>query len=371
VLILNPFQKMAGKKKGKGDKSKKAQKEVNKEATPWDDLGFDALNAVVDELNQDFKKAQDDRSKRQVELDNLQNLYNAAKEEIEKTDAQLFLKDNEIGLLEEEHRIEVRVYELKLKHLDYKHKNEIDEIEEDKKKAEQDEERNKLAQVKEIESREAKLRNELREKALYYSEEVNNIANEQKKEYDTIRAQIEQDLEKKKNAYEAKHHELEVELRNCFNKSVEDMEHQKKQHIDELNREHANSKEKMQDYYERLIKENKSQIRTISNEVLERRERVERLKAEIYTLKNENETLKIPLEEAQSEVKRLEGKLKHSEKNKISLSQTKSRLFVASEKLRAISVQHAELEQKYQTLVAERDYLRQKIEEHISHEATE
>ena len=313
------------------------------------------MNAAVKELNQDLKKAQDDRSKRQVELDNLQNLYNAAREEIKRTDAQLFLKDSEIGAKEEEHRIEVHVYELKLKHLEYKHNNELDEIKNRKRKDEEDEEQNKLVQVKENGIAATNLRIELQEKALYYSEEVNRIAKEQKKECSSIKEQLDQELDKRKKDYEVKHNELEMELKNSLEKTVEDMEQQKKRHIDELNREHDESKEKVHEYYENVSKEKKSLIRFMKNELIEQRERVEGLEAKISTIKNENETLEKPLEEALSQVKQLKGKLKHSEKNRISLSQTKSRLFVANERLRDWSLQKAELEQKYQTLTAERD----------------
>merc|ERR1719424_2382715 len=79
-------------------------------------------------LRQQLEKAQLDRNYVQLERDTIQTFYDITKKEVHDLDLGIMAKDREMELMEDNHRVEVRVYIQKVKHLEYEHKNNIKRV---------------------------------------------------------------------------------------------------------------------------------------------------------------------------------------------------------------------------------------------------
>jgi len=103
------------KKKPKKDKTKGEAKEDEEEDT----MDLDMLREVVPMLRQQMEKANLDRNYLQLERDTIQNFYDITKSEILQLDNLIAKKDRAMEEMEDNHRVEVRVYLQKVKHLEY------------------------------------------------------------------------------------------------------------------------------------------------------------------------------------------------------------------------------------------------------------
>ena len=91
-------------------------------------MDIEMLKEVTHMLRQQLEKAQLDRNYVQLERDTIQTFYDITKKEVSDLDLQVMQKDREMELMEDNHRVEVRVYIQKVKHLEYEHKNNIKRV---------------------------------------------------------------------------------------------------------------------------------------------------------------------------------------------------------------------------------------------------
>jgi len=91
-------------------------------------MDLEMLKEVVPMLRQQLDKSMLDRNYVQLERDSIQNFFDITAREVRELDLAISAKDREMELLEDNHRVELRVYQQKVKHLEYEHKNNIKEI---------------------------------------------------------------------------------------------------------------------------------------------------------------------------------------------------------------------------------------------------
>ena len=72
--------------------------------------------------------AQLDRNQVQLDRDTIQTFYDITRKEVRDYDMAITAKDREMEIMEDNHRVEVRVYVQKVKHLEYEHKNALGRI---------------------------------------------------------------------------------------------------------------------------------------------------------------------------------------------------------------------------------------------------
>ena len=116
-----------GKKKKKGKKGKKGKKKEEEpppeEPSEFDSMDLETLKEELGMLKTKLEKAQIDRNYVQLERDTIQTFYDITKNETGGLNKKIKAKDREMELMEDNHRVEVRVYIQKVKHLEYEHKN--------------------------------------------------------------------------------------------------------------------------------------------------------------------------------------------------------------------------------------------------------
>ncbi len=92
-------------------------------------MDIEMLKEVVPMLQQQLEKCQADRNWTQLERDTVQTFYDVTRHEVRDLEMSICSKDRAMELMEDNHRVEVRVYVQKVKHLEYEHKNNLKSVE--------------------------------------------------------------------------------------------------------------------------------------------------------------------------------------------------------------------------------------------------
>jgi len=106
----------------------KAKEEEKQEESEYDSMDLEMLREVVPMLRQQLEKSMLDRNYVQLERDSIQEYYNISSREVSELGLAATAKDREMELMEDNHRVELRVYQQKVKHLEYENKNKIKDI---------------------------------------------------------------------------------------------------------------------------------------------------------------------------------------------------------------------------------------------------
>jgi growth arrest-specific protein 8 len=116
-----------GPKKGKGG-AKKGKEPEKEEESEYDTMDLEMLREVVPMLRQQLDKAMLDRNYVQLERDSIQQFFDISHRDVQELELSVGSKEREMEMLEDNHRVELRVYQQKVKHLEYEHRNKIKDI---------------------------------------------------------------------------------------------------------------------------------------------------------------------------------------------------------------------------------------------------
>jgi len=121
---------MPGKGKKKKKKGKKVEPEPEDEFMKMDGATLEKTMAALKEKLTDSKIK---RNLIQIEKDMIHDFYHNTRGEIKEIEADVKNFDSKMQDLEEHHRVEIKVYMQKVKHLEYEHGNQCKNVELDAK----------------------------------------------------------------------------------------------------------------------------------------------------------------------------------------------------------------------------------------------
>lgn len=116
------------KKKGKKKKGKKEEPEPEDEYMKMDG---NTLEKTMADLKERLTDAKIKRNLIQIEKDMIHDFYHNTRSEIKETEAEIKNFDTKMQELEEAHRVEIKVYMQKVKHLEYEHSNNCERVKAD------------------------------------------------------------------------------------------------------------------------------------------------------------------------------------------------------------------------------------------------
>ena len=237
------------------------------------------------------------------------------------------MKAHEIETRENQHKVECRVYELKRRHIEYNHQNELTEIQETTTKAIEKQEMQRTIRSKSMRIQESMLRDDIHERGLVFCEDVKQMRIRHCEELDKIKLEETE----KQLAKQAKLNEILGKTRTQLDKSLEDTlkdyDERKNQHLSNLQNNHTSSTNSMKVYYKGVIEEYSNSIDDLSDEVASKEKKISALEEEVNKMKENNSNLVEPLEEAKGLVLELKHvKLKFAEKDVASLQSIQCRL---------------------------------------------
>ena len=274
-------------------------------------------------------------------------------------------KDREMELLEDNHRVELRVYQQKVKHLEYEHRNNIKAIVRDGTGLLESEQQTHESRERELLRAKEQLKFEQMELELVNASKVAEVRQQHDKQLVKLRQQFEDGLSELTSRSESRLKFLESDLELRRRVETHEVEERKNQHINDLIKNHKKAFSQMKAYYNDITAGNLQLIRSLQKQVEELKERAINNKRRLLEFVQENQKLSEPLSKVTGEIAEVQGLLRERTKDQMALRNAHSRLAAIGKKSKAIRLQYQQLEEEFSKVEKERDQLYNSYEESI------
>ncbi|KAM3132436.1 hypothetical protein pb186bvf_015395 [Paramecium bursaria] len=298
----------------------------------------------------------------QMDRDRVTEFFQNTLKEIEEFQIKIVNKETEAESLEDAHRIQIRSYLQKVKHLEYEQEKTNKDIEVDGEDA------------KKIESEYFTKRNDIQKKQkthLKKLQEENENANifevskQEKAEQKNLakkKEQFDDSLSQMEIKYQTRLQKLKDELELKLKVEIHELEERKNLHINELMNNHEKAFNELKSYYNQITRENLDLIKKQKEEIARINAKLLQNTKLIADMKAENDELRKPLAQKIEERDILKNSLKQFQKHKMSLQNLQSKLITITEKYERLLTNSNDLNWKYDKVLQEKRELEDKFE---------
>ena len=350
--------------------TKKGKKSKNKIAAPepteWDALDITTLETTINEFNTKLKSLQNDRNYWQNECNTVQSFSTTTIREIDNTNDKIYLLDQEIENVKEEHRVDLQVYSHKVKHLNYDHERTKEEIIDERNtilKSNHNDYNNRVNQLK---IQKMNLKEELKEHDIINASQIQKIKKQHKSDIAIQKIKMDNDMIALQNKFKIELDELKKEMELNRKISIHDVEERNNSHIYELQQNQIRSKERLTSYYESIINENSSIVQNLQEELVDKSEKIDEMKHTIESIIDENEKLQGPLITCLNELSTLEKDIEKKEKHELTLINVKNRIKLTNKRIRSLEDKIKNLTKEFNSLEHKRDTLYQNVKRYVT-----
>ena len=352
-------------KKGKGKKGKKGKRQRDpREALPDNIKAMDiaTLQREIEVWRQKLFDTKVLRNKNQNEKDLIKQFYDVTKNSIEQSTALIRNKDTEMEKIEDDHRVEVKVYMQKIKHLEYDHQTSLKDLEIHSKDSVKEEVNHHYTTENKAKTQKKDLRKEINEIEFSNVNRINKEIETYESGLNLQRKSYDEQINSIESNYKQKLQILKENLDLRLKVEIHEVEERKNKHRNELMVKHERAFRNIKDYYNDITRGNLEKIRELKEEKKKLESNQIDHKIAIEDLKRENETLKNPLEDAKAELNKLEDKLTNYNLDKVSLFNAKKHLKTLLYKLERCKYDKKELELKFNAADQEKEELFRRYE---------
>lgn len=276
-------------------------------------------------------------------------------------------KEREMEIMENNHRVTLRVYEQKVKQLEYTHKNDVNLILTSGENTsltstkEQDIERKRLLEEKKLQIQNEKLRLEKEN-----VEKISSIKLEHEAYLSKLSSQFEEGLRELIFRCDTRKETIETDYELRRRVDVHEVEERKNMHINELINNHKNSFKQMKEYYNKITYENLNLIKSLQGQIRELKSRSENNKTALLQYKVENDRLTdLSAKEAQR-MATLQSQLRQRKNDKLALKNALSRQSEVEKKLKISLFEFSKLRAEYSSVEQEHSELCNTFEDNIN-----
>ena len=228
--------------------------------------------------------------------------------------------------LEEQHRVEIKVYKQKVKHLLYEHGDDVTRLKTDAEhalKTQADDFRKRSGNLSD-DKRQVRL--QMKETELAHEDVVRSLKLDHAKEITKLRSEFALDADELRLQYEKKQKTLRDTLEHQRKHEIHEVEERKNTHINLLMKKHESAFGEIKTYYNDVTHNNLDLIKTLKEDVSEMKAKEATNDRLMFEISRENKKLSEPLSMALREVDDLRRQMGNFEKNKVSLQNVKQRL---------------------------------------------
>ena len=253
--------------------------------------------------------------------------------------------------METAHRVEKKVYNQKVKHLQYEQRNDCDKVMLDSEDSQKKELHYHGDTEKDLRKNKEELKKEYKE--VDYAH-INVVETETKHLNQKIK-EIQEVLDYKKKdliqQYEIKLKKLQEELELRLKVEIHEIEERKNQHINDLMANHEKAFRDMKDFYTDITRENIELIRIHRQKLAEINTSIQDNQKGVDDIKATNENLQVPLAKTLKYREDLRKATAGFEKTKLSLTNARARMKVLKTKVKEMRVMRQELYEKYERVI--------------------
>lgn len=297
--------------------------------------------------------------------DTVQNFYDITRGELRDYELSILAKDREMEMMDDNHRVEVKVYEQKVKHLEYEHRQGMGRISEGEGARLEEEEKEHMTREAELREAKRELRRRIRERERADEAEVEELSAKHEKAVSLARRDLSRRLDDLRMQYEDRLGSVRAELELRHKVEVHEVEERKNQHIRDLMSNHDRDFGKVRMFYNHVTKKNLKTIQELTKQIEGLQEKQVASQALMVDISQENRRLANPLTAAAAEVAGLRSDLRDADKDRLTLRNARSRLKRVQAELGGTRRRKRELERSFGVLEAERDGLYDGFEETV------
>jgi growth arrest-specific protein 8 len=272
-------------------------------------------------------------------------------------------KDRDMEQLEDNHRVELRVYQQKVKHLEYEHRNNLKGIIHDGTNYLDMEQSMHQSRERELLKIKEQLKFERMEMELVNATKVSEIRSQHEKQIAKLRHQFEDSLSELNSRCAIRLKQLENDLELRRRVEIHEVEERKNQHINDLVKNHQKAFGQMQNYYNDITGSNLQLIKSLQKQVEALKQRAQNNKKMLHEYTVENQKLSEPLSKVSAEISELQSQLKERTKDQMALRNANSRLSSLSKQTNEMRKKYQKLGDDYHRVESERDGLYHSFEE--------
>jgi len=351
-------------KKGKKKKAAK-EEEPEEERTEHDNMDLEMLREVVPMLKQQLEKQQMDRNYVQLERDTIQTFSDITTAEIQDVENTVESREKEMERMEENHRVEIRVYLQKVKHLEYEHKNNLKTLVEEGGELLEDEAQAHSSREQRLKTDKKSLNMQLAENDLIRAEEIGKVKKMNERNLQMMRKIFEKNTEELSQRQQKNLDQLRRDLGLRRKVHIHEIEERKNLHINDLMRNHTRAFTQMKRYYNDITNDNLKLIKSLKDQVREMKKRQTANQKLMHDISQENQRLKEPLTRTLNEVAALQAQARDRNKDQLSLRNARARLRTMEEQISALRASHQEVKLRHQAVAEEKEGLFRHFEDSV------
>lgn len=274
--------------------------------------------------------------------------------------------DRDMEEMERNHKVEIRVYLQKVKHLEFEHEHNENDVESEKKHNIDEENESHQQRIEKLKRKKASLKLELIERQCQNEQEVKELNENNKKNMEKLNKHFSDTLTGLEKMYADKLETLKNELELKRKVEIHEIEERKNLHINQLMKNHEKAFNQIKSYYNEITKDNLSLINSLKDAIVQLEEKAEANQKLMYEIAQENKRLSGPLKLTLKELSQLQAALKNYNGDKLVLHNVTARLKAADERLKTLKIEHENLLQLYSDTEKERDELYDRFENTVS-----
>ena len=268
-------------------------------------------------------------------------------------------------MLEDNHRVELRVYQQKVKHLEYEHRNNVKAIVVDGVNFLESEKISQDTREKDLLRSKEQLKFEQMEIELINANKVAEVRQQHEKQILKLRQQFEDGLSELSLRSEGRLQQLQTDLELRRRVEVHEVEERKNQHINDLVKNHKKAFGQMKSYYNTITGQNLQLIKGLQKKVEELKQCAIDNQRSLSEYKEVNQTLSLPLSQVTDEISKVQDLLRERTKDQMALRNASSRLNSVGKNIAALRSKLQLLEEEYGQVERERDLLYSNFEDSI------
>ena len=268
-------------------------------------------------------------------------------------------------LLDANHRIELKVYQQKVKHLEYQHKNSVKGIffEGDtllgfEQTSHNNREMDLLRSKEQLRAEQSKIEKD-------NAKMVAIVREQHERQIVKLRNQFDDGLSELSSRSEARLRQLETDLELRRRVEIHEVQERKNQHINDLVINHKTAFGQMKCYYSTITEQNIQLIEGLRNKGKELKNCAIDNQRSLLEYKEMNHTLSLPLSQVTDEIGTVRDHLRARTKDQMALKNASSRLNVVIKNIAGLRAKLQLLEEEYAQVERERDLLYSNFEDSI------
>lgn len=308
---------------------------------------------------------QEVKSKRnyiQMDRDMVEQFFSNSIKEMEELKIMIVNKETEAEQLEDGHRIQIKSYQQKVKHLEYEQEKTNRDIEVDGEQAKSKENEYFGKRTEDLKQNKGHLKKLYEENEDANIHTVNKEENNDQKTLNKTKQIFDNKLRDMQDKYESRLQKLKEELQLKLKVEIHELEERKNLHINELMNNHEKAFSELKKYYNSITQENLNLIKSQKEEIAKINANLQQNTKLITDMKAQNNALREPLRKKTQERDEFKNLLKQFEKHKMSLSNLKSKATTLNEKIERLNKDGDDLNFKYDKVVHEKKDLEDKFE---------